>query len=105
MATFPGWKPLIVCDGPDCHINEVFTLIKNAIHDLVLLSTLLVVVALIYAGFKLLASQGNSGALTEVKTMFGKIILGYAVILTAWVIIYSITSVLLKPGFNQLISG
>ncbi len=75
------------------------TLIQNVIHDLVLLSTLLVVVVLIVAGVKLLASRGNPSALTAAKEMMGKVIMGYIVILIAWVAVYSITSALIHEAF------
>ena len=106
MAIIPGWQPLIVCDGvdPPCNIGSVIELIKNGIADLVLISTLLVVVALVISGFRLLTSFGKPKALEETKTMFSKIVIGYGIILTAWVVVYTITSVLLKPEFNFFLS-
>ena len=107
MAPFPGWAPLIVCDGvvpndanlPQCSIGSAIQLVKNGLQDLVLLSTLLMVVVLVIAGIKLLTSQGNPSALKETKDAFMKILTGYAVILAAWVIVYTLASTLLKPEF------
>ncbi len=105
MAPLPGWKPLIVCDGVvnKCDIADFMTLIKNGIHDLVLLSTFLVVIILVWVGFKLLTSGGNEKAWTESKKMLWKVVLGYIWILAAWLVVYTITSVLLKPGFSFLL--
>ena len=113
---FPGWQAITdVCDKisvgtgkadiPDCHFDDVIKLFRNGTTDLILISTLIVVVAMVVAGMKLVTSGGNPSALTEVKTMFRKIVTGYAVILVAWVVVYTITSTLLKPGFSLLIGS
>jgi hypothetical protein len=110
----PGWKSLIVCDpvpstggdfvGPvrDCDFEALIELVRVLIHDLVLLSTLLAVGVFAYAGIKLLASGGNPGAMKDAKGMFFKVLIGYMWILAAWLIVYTITSVLLHPGYSLL---
>lgn len=108
MAGLPGWQPLTnICNQTEdfsdpCNFKSLTTLISNGMTDLIILSTLLVVVALVISGFKLVLSNGNPGALTEVKEMFTKIVIGYAIILTAWLVVYTITSVLLKTQFTIL---
>ncbi|MBX4206549.1 hypothetical protein KW784_02065 [Candidatus Parcubacteria bacterium] len=120
MAPIPGWKPLTnFCDPllkvgeiskanpplPRCDISQVVQLIKYGIQDLVIFSTLLLVAAAVYAGIKLVTSQGNPNALKEAGTMLRKIVFGYAVILVAWVLVYTITSTLLNADFNFLLKG
>ncbi len=113
MAPLPGWKPLTnICDatlqlgeqGKRCDFAALTELIRNGITDLILISTLLVVVAAIVAGMKLVTSGGNPSKLTEVKEMFTKIIIGYAVVLTAWLVVYTITSVLLNSEFSLIMN-
>ncbi len=112
MAPIPGWQDLIIC-GLDpkqpgvntlythpCHIGDFIQLIKNGITDLVLFSTLVVVFMCVIAGLNLLKSQGNSSALTAAKDMMWKVLMGYVWILAAWVIVYFITSALIKADFN-----
>lgn len=112
-----GWKPLTgFCDATSlvpfdpnspstrCDINAFITLIKHGIHDLVLLSTLLAVVILVYAGMLWLTSGGNRGKHDQALGMLGAVVKGYVWILAAWVIVYSITSVLLYDKFNFLIT-
>jgi hypothetical protein len=111
MAPLPGWKPLVdICvdvqNGvPNCHFSDLMTLISNGITDLVLISTLLVVVACVVVGFKLVTAgmRGDSGALKEARGKLMDVIIGYAVILTAWVVVYTITSTLLKSDFTLLV--
>jgi hypothetical protein len=105
----PGWKTIThICDpikGPPCNFNAFMTLIKNGIFDLVLISTLIVVFMLVYAGFKLLTSQGNTAAYTDVKKIFGKVVWGYVIVLAAWLIVYTITGALLNSDANFLLGG
>ncbi len=101
----PGWANLIVCDGTGtdpCTFEDLIELVKALITNLVLVSTLLVVCALIYAGFKLMTSGGNTNALDEAKNTFMSIIKGYLWILAAWLIVYTITSLLLDDGYSLL---
>jgi len=102
------WEPLIVCDGvkttelPECDFNSLITLVKVLITDLVYLSTFLAVAAFAYAGYILLTSGGNTSARDKAKGVFMKVLIGYLWILAAWLIVYTITSVLLKPGYSLL---
>lgn len=98
----PGWKPLIVCNGTSdnpCTYEKLVELARVLIHDLVILSTFLAVIVFMYAGFKLLTSGGDEGALKGAKKMFTKVGIGYLWILAAWVIVYTISKALLKVDF------
>ncbi len=107
------WQDLVICgvtpgEGVnsayvhECGFADLIHLIKNLITDLVLIATLLAVVAFCYAGFLLLTSNGNKSALDKAKDILGKVVTGYVVILSAWLIIYTITNVLLSSGYTLL---
>ncbi len=108
------WEPLIVCSGvpgeigeggkslPVCSFESLITLLNVLIHDLVVLSTLLAGCVFAYAGFILLTSGGDTGALKRAKDIFIKVLKGYLWILAAWVIVYTITNTLLGPGYTLL---
>lgn len=102
-----GWKPLIVCGTATtpspCEFEHLILLARHLIHDLVILSTFLAMVAFVYAGYVLLTSQGNPGALTKAKHVFTSVLIGYLVVLGAWLLVYTITSALLDPKFNFLL--
>ena len=108
----PGWEPLIVCGvnksadpalAQPCGFSHVIELINNIITDLVILSTMLATVALVYVGYILLTSRGNPGAMTKAKDIFMKVVIGYLWILGAWLLVYTISSALLKPEFSFLL--
>ncbi|MBI2086731.1 MAG: hypothetical protein HYT69_00970 [Candidatus Zambryskibacteria bacterium] len=100
----PGWKELIVCDGVTvpCTFEKFMELIKNGITDLVIISTFLAIIVFVWVGFKLMTSGGNEKAWTDAKGMLWKVVLGYLWILAAWLVVYTITSVLLNPGYSLL---
>ena len=92
---------LIVCDGPDCTFSDLITLAQNVITALILISTFLAVIAFIFSGFLLLTSGGNESKKTQAKEIFRKVLIGYLWILGAWLLVYTITS-LLEPGYSLL---
>ena len=96
------WKTLIVCDGPNCKFSDLIVLTQNLIHNLIVLSTFLAVAAFAYAGIILLTSGGSESAKTKAKDIFLKVLKGYLWILAAWLLVYTITSVLLEPGYSLL---
>ena len=99
------WRTLIVCDGgatDPCTFDDIITMIQNFITDLILLSTLLAVIAFIYSGFLLMTSGGSESKKTQAKGIFTKVLIGYLWILGAWLLVYTITSVLLNPGYSLL---
>jgi uncharacterized membrane protein len=98
------WQPLIVCDGVTvkCTFSSLITLTQNLITDLILLSTLLATIAFAYAGIILLTSGGSEGKKDRAKEIFFKVLKGYLWILGAWLLVYTISSVLLEEEFFLL---
>ncbi|PIQ66252.1 MAG: hypothetical protein COV96_02445 [Candidatus Zambryskibacteria bacterium CG11_big_fil_rev_8_21_14_0_20_42_18] len=96
------WKKLIVCEGANCNFNDLVTLAQNLITDLIIISTFLAAIAFAYAGFILLVSGGSESQKTKAKEVFKKVLIGYLWILGAWLLVYTITSVLLDPEYSIL---
>lgn len=103
-------KELIVCLNTDptkaqfagaCDFNSLILLAQNLITDLIFLSTIFATAAFAFAGFKLLTSGGDEKAAGEAKEIFKKVGWGYLWILVAWLLVYTITS-LLGDGFSLL---
>ena len=102
-------KPLIICNTnfdvttkeflDPCNFSSLVQLAQNLITDLVLISTLLATAAFAYAGFLLLTSGGSESKKDEAKKIFTKVLIGYLWILGAWLLIYTISVVLLDPLF------
>ena len=97
------WQDLIVCNGPDCGFSHVILLIKALINNLIVFSTFLATAAFAYAGFVLLSSGGSEAKKDQAKKIFKKVMIGYLWILGAWLLVYTITSALLEPGFSLIV--
>lgn len=102
-----AWEDLIVCTGladKPCNWNSLVLLTKNLMTNLILISTILVTIGFIYIGFTFLTSGGNEGARTKAKDMFKKLVFGFIFVLAAWLIVYTISNVLLdNPGAYSII--
>jgi hypothetical protein len=103
MSGLPGWENLIVCNT-NCGFGDLITLVKAVMADLTIVATLFVTIAAVMIGFTLLTSQGNVGKKDAAKKMAWAVLTGYFFILIAWVLVYTISSALLAPGFS-LLSG
>lgn len=104
------WASLIVCSNSSiaaynhaCGYSDLILLAKNLITDLTILSTLLATAVFAFAGFKLLTSGGDPGAMSDAKKMLKKVLFGYLWILAAWLVVYTITSTLISgSGYSIL---
>ena len=101
------WQSLIVCNSPPnfpepCGFSHLILLTQNLITNLIIISTFLATAAFAYAGLLLLVSGGSESTRTKATTIFLKVLKGYLWILGAWLLVYTITSVLLNTGFSLL---
>lgn len=102
MAVLPKFESMIVCDGINCDFNSIGKLIEVLTTNIFILATYFAVAAFMYAGFLLLTSQGDEGALAKAKKIFGSVLKGYIWILAAWIVVYTITNTLLGDGYSFL---
>jgi hypothetical protein len=94
-----GYGDIIPCDGVEneCGFDDLVALAVNVINKLIIFSTFIAIGVFSFAGIKLLTSGGNAGAMKQAKDMALKVLIGYVVILLAWVVVYTIMDVLVKP--------
>lgn len=97
------WKSLIVCYNESiaeynhpCQFSDLIVLVQNLITMLIVISTFLATAAFAYAGILLLTSGGKESAKTKAREIFSKVLIGYLWILGAWLLVYTITSVLVN---------
>jgi hypothetical protein len=95
-------KKLIVCNGPDCNFEDLIRLVTGVMDVLIMISFVAATIAFIWIGFTLLTSQGDSGAMKKAKDVGMKVVLGLVFVLAGWLIVYTISSVLLNKGFTLL---
>ncbi len=104
MLLFPLFSfgaGLVPCGGPNeppcnniCYVAE---LIDNVADWLVAISGVLVVLIIIFGGLILVVSGGNAGAKGSAKRFISTGLIGYAILLGAWVIVDTLLKFLI-PG-------
>jgi hypothetical protein len=93
---------LVTCAGPDCDMCDFVNMINGIVDWLFGFLVLAAVLALMVAGFKLVVSAGNESAMSNAKSMFTNIIIGFVIVLSAWLIVDTIMKAFLAPdsGFG-----
>ncbi len=86
----------VPCSGRNCSACDFVVLGNTAVKWLIGISFLFFAVLAVRAGFKLVISQGNAGALTEAKSSFTNAFIGLIIILVAYILVDTIMRQLVK---------
>jgi soluble lytic murein transglycosylase-like protein len=93
LIVFPVWvysAGLVPCGGYDeepCQTCHVVELISNVVNWLIVILGFLAALVIIYAGTRLVISSGNTSEVQKAKSIFSNFIIGYVIVLAAWLII------------------
>ena len=87
--------------GKICGWIEFVQLANNVINFIIWAAAIIMVIVLLLAGFKLITAQGNASALSDAKKAMGKAILGFYIVLFAWLIVNAVMQSLLRDDFKQ----
>jgi hypothetical protein len=104
FPTFSSAQGLVPvqCAGPDaavaCGTCEFVDLINNVIQFIITFSTILATIVIIYAGFRLVTSAGDVSAKEVAKRIVVNVLIGYVLILAAFLIVNTILGVLVSDG-------
>ncbi|MEX1027101.1 MAG: pilin [Candidatus Paceibacterota bacterium] len=99
-----GWNlesdsPDGIVNGPEqCKFNHFMVLIQNVITWIILFTIPVAAIMFSYAGYLLISAQGNESKITQGKQVFATVAIGFVFVLAAWLIVYTIASVLLDEG-------
>lgn len=98
----PGLVQLSQCSGTDCSACNIVHLANGGIKWLIGILFVIFALLIAVAGVRLVMSGGNHSALDEAKSMFMNAIIGFIIILSAWLIVDTIMRALVgtegRPG-------
>lgn len=106
LVLFPTFtfaqEGLIPCDGVNvkCDFLKLIELAGNVIDFLITVSTFLAVISFMYAGFLYLTAGGNEGKIKQAHSIFWKVLWGFIIILSAWLIVELIIGAFLKDEYS-----
>jgi len=86
-----------------CDFADLVTLGANFVSLLIVYSVPIAVISFIYAGVLYLTSQGNPGQISKAHGIFKTTAVGFVIVLSAWLVVYAITSALLNSTFSPFI--
>lgn len=97
LAVDPGG--LVTCSGPeDCNFCTFIQMVSVIISWLFGFLVLVAVLLIVFAGFKLVVSAGNPSAMTAAKGMISNVIIGFVIVMAAWLIVDTLMKTLANPG-------
>lgn len=101
-----GLAQLAGCTGLDCSACNIVSMANGLITWLIGILFVVFALLLAIAGVKLVTSGGNHHALDEAKSSFMNAIIGFIIILSAWLIVDTIMRGLVgRPGEEGMIGG
>ncbi len=80
-------EKLVPCDGPECGFCDVASLTNKVALFIVGIVTLLAILLFVYAGFLLVTSVGRQEQMTKAKSIFRNVLIGFAIVFGAWLIV------------------
>ena len=83
------FDPIVKCDGTDipCDFNAFIGLGNSIIKFLIEIGAFLGAISFAWAGWLYVTSGGNPGTIDKAKDIFWKVIVGFILMLAAWLII------------------
>lgn len=101
MSLAAGLVPCGDTNPNDCNFTQLIEMFKRIFNYLVLISIPLAAIGFAYAGWIYITS-GGEGGVRRAHDIFQKIATGFILILAAWLIVYTLSSALLKSNFTWL---
>jgi hypothetical protein len=88
--------------SPNCGYYDLLKLINNIINWIITISVPIAAGVFAWAGIKYMTT-GVMDQKAEAKEMLRKVLVGFVAILSAWIIVTTITNALLKPEFKTAV--
>lgn len=88
----------MLSEDEECGYNDLIFGIQNIITWLIGIATSLGAILFAYAGFLYLTAGSDQNKVSRAKSIFRYVIKGFIIILLAWLIVYTILSVLVDPN-------
>jgi len=94
----------VACENPQtCGTCEFVELINNVINFLITFASFAATLLIMYGGYRLVISGGNESTKREAKSIITNVLIGYVLILAAFLIVNTVLGVLL-PGDSRVLA-
>ncbi len=103
IAPYADAAGIVPCDGPDCQTCHFIQLGNNILTWIVGVMATICAIVIAVAGLKMVTAGGDTGAISNAKSMITNVIIGFVILLAAWLIVDTVMKVLVGgtlPGFG-----
>jgi len=100
-----SYAALVPCDGvtTKCGLSTVIVLFNTALQFLLYVSPFVAAIAFVIAGIMYITAGGDEGRIKTAHTIFTNTLIGFVILLSAWLVVKAIlTGLEVKPEFNLL---
>jgi hypothetical protein len=84
---------LVTCSGLDCDAGDLQQLVINVINFLIVISSIIAVVFIIWGGILMLTSAGSADRIAQGKRAMTAAVIGIVIVLISWVLINTFINV------------
>ena len=91
---------LVTCSGPDCNFCTAVDMVDNIVDLLFAFLSIAAVLVIVFAGFKLVVSAGNPSAMSAAKSMITNVVVGFIIVLSAWLIVDTVMKALISDEID-----
>lgn len=85
----------IPCDGPECQACHLVDLGENLMTWFIAIMSSVIAAVFAWGGFKMVVAGGDSGAFSEARGMMTNAVVGFIILLSAWLLIDTLIKVVL----------
>ncbi|HWP61766.1 MAG TPA: hypothetical protein VN495_04135 [Candidatus Paceibacterota bacterium] len=109
-TTSSGMVAIVPCGGaqtdnnglPPCTVCSIAQLAQNILNDAIFVGVFLSAILFAYAGLKMLSTPTSPGQHQKATALFRNVVIGFVIIMAAWLIVNAIMSVLFTGGVGSL---
>jgi len=106
----PVGEPLVPCGSadyngnpqPPCDFSQLVHLGGHILSALIYFSVPLAAIAFAVAGFKYMS--GNESQMKQARSIFKDVVIGFVIVLAAWLIVSTVTNALFSKDFKKSIN-
>lgn len=93
---------LVTCDGPNCNFSSFVSMINGIINWIISIAGVIFAISAIWGGFLYMTSGTSLGDKEKAKSILWSTLVGFVIILCAWLIVYTILNTL-APGNESIL--
>lgn len=89
---------LVPCSGPDCQACHLVQLGNNLLVWFIGFVSSIIFLVFVIGGLKMVMSAGNEGGVSEAKGMMTSAVIGFVILLAAWLIVDTVLKMFVDEG-------